>query len=91
MDRGFGHRTETAIQTYVDLYPGSKEDAIADQIAMKILPRLNGVEKDRVQQYVASTVNDVLSSIRAEDEQRAFDNVVQDDKSTFFAWKGVNR
>ena len=91
VDRGFGHRTETAIQTYVDLYPGSKEDAIADQIAMKILPRLNGVEKDRVQQYVASTVNDVLSSIRAEDEQRAFDNVVQDDKSTFFAWKGVNR
>ena len=91
VDRGFGHRTETAIKTYIDLYPGSKTDAIADQIEMKILPRLNGAEKDLVQQGVANAVNMVLTAIRAEDVQQAFDDVLNDTKSAFFSWKGVNR
>ena len=91
VDRGFGHRTETAIKTYVNLYPGSKVDAIADQIEMKILPRLNGADKDLVKRDVAHVINDILASIRAEDVQNAFDAVLRDDKSAFFSWKGVNR
>jgi 5-methylcytosine-specific restriction endonuclease McrBC GTP-binding regulatory subunit McrB len=91
VDRGFGHRTETAIKTYVNLYPGSKLDAIADQIEMKILPRLNGADKDLVQRDVAPIINDILTSMHAEDVQEAFDAILQDDKSAFFSWKGVNR
>ena len=91
VDRGFGHRTETAIKTYVNLYPGSKVDAIADQIEMKILPRLNGTDKDLVKRDVAHVINDILASMRAEDVQNAFDAVLRDDKSAFFSWKGVNR
>jgi hypothetical protein len=91
VDRGFGHRTETAIKTYVNLYPGEKIDAIADQIEMKILPRLNGTDKDLVNQYVADEINKILSFLHAEDIQTAFDAVLKDDKSAFFSWKGVNR
>lgn len=44
LGRPFGHRLFRAIHAYVENYPGSKEDAFSDQFAMKVLPRLGGLE-----------------------------------------------
>lgn len=90
VDRGFGHRTENAIKTYVDFYPGNKNHALADQIEMKILPKLNGIETDLVKDQVASSVRKVLYEIRDTDVCNAFDDTLQSE-SAFFTWKGVRR
>ncbi len=90
VDRGFGHRTENAVKKYVSFYPGRKEDALADQIEMKILPKLNGVETDIVRDKVRPTVEQVLQSIGDKDVQEAL-NETLNGESTFFAWKGVRR
>ncbi len=49
--RPFGHRLFRAIHAYVALYPHSdpevgRKEALADQWAMKVLPRLKGLECD---------------------------------------------
>jgi predicted nucleic acid-binding Zn-ribbon protein len=90
VDRGFGHRTENAVKKYVSFYPGRKEDALADQIEMKILPKLNGVETDIVRDKVRPTIEQVLQSIGDKDVQEALDETLNSE-STFFAWKGVRR
>ena len=76
VDRGFGHRTENAVKKYVSFYPGRKEDALADQIEMKILPKLNGVETDIVRDKVRPTIEQVLQSIGDKDVQEALDETL---------------
>lgn len=90
VDRGFGHRTESAIKQYVDFYPGNKQDALADQIEMKILPKLNGVEADLVRDKVQAPIVGVLHSIKDTDVTDALAATLQGE-STFFTWKGVRR
>ncbi len=90
VDRGFGHRTESAIKQYVDFYPGSKQDALADQIEMKIIPKLNGVEADLIRGSVQSRIVSVLHSINDSDVTDALAATLSGD-STFFTWKGVRR
>lgn len=90
VDCGFGHRTERAIRRYVDLYPGSKKDALADQIEMKILPKLNGIDADLVKNNVSSKILEVLAAIEDKDVSEALKQNLSGD-STFFAWKGVRR
>lgn len=90
VDRGFGHRTESAIKQYIDFYPGNKQDALADQIEMKILPKLNGVEADLVRDKVQAPILSVLRSINDTDVTDALAATLQGE-STFFTWKGVRR
>lgn len=90
VDCGFGHRTENAVKQYVSFYPGRKEDALADQIEMKILPKLNGIEADLVRDKVRPALERVLSSIGDTDVRAALDATLNGE-STFFAWKGVRR
>ena len=90
VDRGFGLRTETAFKTYVQRYPGMKRDAIADQVAMKVLPRLNGVERDVVRGRTQSAISKVLQAVGDERVLAALDNALSDSASSFFSWKGVN-
>ncbi len=90
VDCGFGHRTELAIRKYVEYYPGNKKDALADQIEMKILPKLNGIECDKVRDYSAAQINDVLAAIDDKAVSHALEESLTQE-STFFAWKGVQR
>ena len=46
-------------------YPDTdKQDALADQIEMKILPKLNGVDADLVRDKVRVPITEVLAAIR---------------------------
>jgi len=81
--RPFGHRLFRAIHAYLANYPGSEEDAWADQIAMKIMPRLRGLETDlprvrsgldRLRTFVPGPLSSAFDAARAQE---------------FFAWAGA--
>ncbi len=97
--RPFAHRVYQSIRGYVSAYPEVNRDlnsfnnAIADQIEMKILPKLNGLEKSnndvsdalkRIMDYIERTKDAELIS--------EFEKSIKDDGSDFFyKWKGVVR
>ncbi len=90
--RPFAHRVWQAMKMYVINYPtSSKEMAIADQIEMKILPKLNGLEKDD------KTVKDALAEIGKQIEKLKDENLIKafetarDANTPFFQWRGIPR
>ncbi len=93
--RPFGHRVWNSIENYIRLYPNGQNnynDALADQIEMKILPKLNGLEMD------AENADDVLNKIgeeirKVKDEAliNAYEKAKNDNSNVFFQWRGVVR
>lgn len=93
VERPFGHRVKKAIIEYVKMYPrihaNSIDRALADQIEMRILPKLRGIE-------MGSEAHDCLQSI--EDQVRELDtelanaiDAARDHSSSRFHWLGVSR
>jgi hypothetical protein len=87
VQRPFGHRLFRAMHAYIDAYPGSGEadrkDAISDQFAMKILPRLRGLECG--EQVVRRTLDDLRPHV-PDDLRAGFDEARSRE---FFAWTGA--
>lgn len=96
--RPFAHRVWQAMEDYVALYPGPTQNdfnaSIADQIEMKILPKLNGVE------LAMPGFTDVKHSLeviisKVDDKEKALENAfrasAEDSHSSFFKWRGVMR
>jgi hypothetical protein len=83
LGRPFGHRLFRAIHAYVENYPGSGEAAFADQFAMKILPRLGGLEAgtNRVKDGL-----DALGMLVPDELASAFDAARHHE---FFTWGGA--
>lgn len=88
--RPFAHRLWNTTEAYILQYPGSARDALIDQLEMKIMPRLNGL--DLSESFVSSEVehlgiwvdelgDDVLSD--------AFKRSKEDRE--FFMWQGTER
>lgn len=96
LERPFGHRVKMAIVNYVSNYPGvgvvnsSFDNALADQIEFKIMPKLNGVEKTDPNNL--KHLQNLGKFIRPIDKELsdAFDKVLND-SSSFFSWPGVRR
>lgn len=100
IDRPFAYRVRGTIFDYVTQYPGAAKDAqsfqnaLADQVEMKILPKLNGV--DMASTAVSKALKDI-SGILADDVKdkelsEAFDKLASNrDGNAFFQWKGVVR
>lgn len=96
--RPFAHRVWQSIETYVSMYPEANinetafNNAIADQIEMKVLPKLNGIDldNDKVQKSLAQ-ISTVISETNDEKLCEAFENARKLDNSAFFQWKGVVR
>ena len=89
--RSYGFRVDKAMKLYVLNYPGDYKDAVADQLEMKILPKLNGIEladshfgriKGAMQKAIENTGDEKLA--------KAFDDACSQD-GTFFKWRGVMR
>lgn len=85
VERPFGHRLFRAIHAYVANYPagGDPDHAWSDQFAMKVLPRLRGLEcgDRKVRQGLAD-----LAALVPGELQESFD-VARDRE--FFTWSGA--
>lgn len=96
--RPFGHRLGRAMMAYVANYPevgGAQpvQDALADQVEMRLLPKLRGIEVEqagpqfsKLRSFVENDLGDgVLAQAISESMQHAADTTGQ------FVWSGVTR
>lgn len=91
--RPFGFRTRNSILSYVANYPASDadsvDDALADQIEQKILPKFRGLDsRDTSVKSALSKVKSVLKELRDDLQIQAIDQSARDGQ---FVWMGVNR
>lgn len=89
--RSYGFRVDKAMKLYVLNYPGNYKEAVADQIEMKILPKLNGVELqdehfDEVKEVMLTAID-----ATADDKLRSAFLEACPEGGTFFKWRGVMR
>lgn len=95
--RPFGHRLAGAIQDYVRLYPDEEGQgdrvkiALADQIEMRLLPKLRGInidEKSGAIEQLGALANDLGDDKLREAIDQSRD---QSEATSQFAWLGVTR
>ena len=91
--RPFAHRVSQSINAYINNYPkgaNSKEHALADQLEMKVIPKLTGVELDSSKTKAALTeLRQIIESKTKDDKlSKAFEAAISNE-SGFFQWKGV--
>jgi hypothetical protein len=89
--RSYGFRVDKAMKLYVMNYPGNYKEAVADQIEMKILPKLNGVELQ--DEHFGEVKDAMLAAIDATGDNKlrtAFLDACPEG-GTFFKWRGVMR
>lgn len=96
--RPFGHRLNEAVMTYVVNYPKSSvgklriEEALADQIELRILPKLRGVVIDEGENRQA--LEDVVTLLRSDLHDSSFANHLQTmlaAEMSQFNWRGLDR
>ncbi|MBF0232554.1 MAG: hypothetical protein HQK65_05885 [Desulfamplus sp.] len=90
LGRPFGWRTFKAISTYIANYPDQENQkrAMADQIAMRVMPKLRGVD---VNEYAAvfNRLKVQLDQINDVALTAAFDDA-KNSSMGFFNWRGIN-
>lgn len=90
--RPFGHRVSQAIEKYVASYPGDFYHAIADQIEMKILPKLNGLDPQVINfDTVMKKIEGIIEDVKDNDLSQAFKSSRKAAEDSFFKWHGVMR
>jgi predicted nucleic acid-binding Zn-ribbon protein len=95
--RPFGHRLGLAMLAYVDRYPVTEgvpnivNRALADQVEMRLLPKLRGIEVetksqeiDRLRKFVSDLGDDPLSDAIRQSVEAA-------EATGQFVWQGVTR
>ncbi len=91
VNRPYGFRVDNAMKTYVLNYPGSHKEAVADQIEMKVLPKLNGLELDSDGfPTVKRALQDAIGKTGDKDLADAFEKSCPPG-GAFFKWRGVMR
>lgn len=87
--RPFAHRTYQAIMAYVANYPyeNERDTALADQVAMRIMPKLRGLDLDQHR----DSLNQMRRHIDGMDPalSAAFSSAIGANQG-FFAWRGVD-
>lgn len=92
IDRPFGHRVSQAIERYVTYYPGEFTEGLSDQIEMKILPKLNGLDSQHPGfDVVINEVKSIIDELNDTDLLNAFEKSSETAKDSFFRWSGVVR
>lgn len=90
--RPFGHRVGQAIEKYIGCYPGEFNDALSDQIEMKILPKLNGLDGQAVGfQEVMKILESVIDYAKDQSLLDTFRRASAEAADSFFKWRGVMR
>lgn len=98
LGRPFGHRLGRAMMAYAANYPedNGRRDiptALADQVEMRLLPKLRGVEMEtagnaigQLAEYVQTDLNDPTLADAIRDSAR-----LADESTGQFVWRGVTR
>lgn len=97
--RPFAYRVWQSIETYVCMYPGADSNeaafnnAVADQIEMKVLPKLNGIELDNNEtvSHALKTIQNIIEKTGDSALSAAFRKCSSPENGAFFQWKGVVR
>ena len=98
LGRPFAIRTAYSVRSYIANYPKGTVDgisaekaALSDQVEMKILPKLNGVDKQDAQ--VVDALNKLSNKLEGKIDDglsKAFDDAIKKEEP-FFRWLGVSR
>ena len=96
----FGHRVNNSIQSYLKAYPLTSDAdemttvklALADQIEMKIIPKLAGIEQNDRSDYCLNLLGQVVDFTDDEELKTAFRKAREDyNNASMFIWRGVTR
>ncbi len=93
----FAYRVSDAIRSYARLYPGNSfrdlQDAIADQVELRILPRLRGLDlhDDTVRSSVDSVRRLVADELQDDLLAAALDQAQSAAGDQLFQWSGLDR
>jgi hypothetical protein len=87
--RPFAHRTYQAMLAYIANYPheNRREIALADQIAMRVMPKLRGLDLDQHKADLGQIAGHIQSLDPA--ISRAFGSAMNN-KQGFFRWQGID-
>jgi hypothetical protein len=92
LGRPFGHRVFHAIAAYAANYPGSNDDdalntALTDMMELRILPKLRGIELDRLESQAIRNMASFVENTLGDDDlaQRILLSIGNDE---MFTWRG---
>lgn len=92
--RPFAYRVQQSIDAYMAAYPDQNKwrNAFADQIEMKVLPKLNGLEIASSSNFsnTAQTIQSIVKELDDKELQDEFERASKVE-NTFFRWRGVRR
>jgi len=96
--RPFGHRLGRAMMAYVANYPdveGARrfEEALADQVEMRLLPKLRGIEVETANEQFSRLTSLVRDEFGDDKLAEAIDTAIQlaNEGTGQFVWTGVTR
>lgn len=99
--KAFGYRVNKSITQYIQMYPGIKRAAnreeqalvaLADQIEMKIIPKLAGLEQNEKSDACLSAIGNMISNTHDAELIAAFHDAKDSYKNRgMFLWRGVSR
>ncbi len=94
MGRAFGHRSYAATCAYIANHPDGLADelsempALADQIAMRFLPKLRGIDLRENRDHLEQ-INSLLGELNDSAVQTAF-RTARDESRGYFHWRGID-
>lgn len=97
--KSFGYRIRDSIVGYVEAYPKEDEEAdfnnaLADQIELKILPKLRGLDvtSDPVRECLEK-ISNVIGGLKDDELSQAFEQARSEESAPdgMFVWNGVTR
>ena len=99
--KAFGYRVNKSITHYIQMYPDIKSSAnpeesaliaLADQIEMKIIPKLAGLEQNEKSDNCLSSIDNEIRDTHDDELIKAF-KIAKDNYETngMFLWRGVSR
>lgn len=94
--RPFAYRVFSAILAYIHNYPhtvNAFSHAMADQIEMKVLPKLNGIDKESSSAVKQSLdrIGETIARLGDDELTEAFCKAKDNRDEIFFQWRGVSR
>jgi hypothetical protein len=99
LERPFGHRVGQAMLAYAANYPahdgqhgGTLLDAMSDQVEMRLLPKLRGLELDAARDGLGKLAEHVKAKLRDDALAEAIDaSITASEDTGRFAWRGLTR